>query len=193
MIEDRELESWRAEWRQATMPLPELHRKIQRQNRLFLLGNVMAAIVFVAGLIFSVFAVRQEPSPEVIAWAVGIWVLVFVCAAYRLWNQRGMWRPATQSTRAFVELSRDRALAKIRSIRMSYRLIPAWLVFCAGIVVWRWSVIGPDVKAHPTDYWLALGGVVLMVVLAYLYLAWIRRRQMAQLDEAERLLKEMTD
>lgn len=193
MIEDRELESWRAEWRQATLPLPEIHKKIKRQNRRFYLSLVAAALAFVGALIFSIVAVRQEPSPERIAWAVGIWILALGSGAYRLWNQRGTWRPATQSTRAFLDLSRKRALAKIRSVRVAFYVIPAWLVFCAGIVAWRWNVFGPDMKAHPTDYLLAFGAVVVILLLAFLYLAWVRRRQIAELKEAEQLLQEMTE
>ena len=193
MIEDRELESWRAEWRQATLPLPEIHRKIKWQNRRFYLSLVAAAIAFVGALVLSVVAVRQEPSPERIAWAAGIWVLAFGSAAYRLWNQRGTWRPATQSTRAFLDLSRKRALAKIRSVRVAFYVIPAWLVFCAGIVAWRWNVFAADIKAHPVDYLLSLGAVVVMMLLVFLYLAWVHRRQLRELDEAERFLKELTD
>jgi hypothetical protein len=193
MIQDRELESWRAEWRQATLPLPEIHRKIKWQNRRFYLSLLAAAVAFVGALVLSVVSVRQEPSPERIAWAVGIWVLVFGCGVYRLWNQRGTWRPATQSTRAFIDLSRKRALAKIRSIRVAYYVISAWLIFCTGIVIWRWGTFAPDIKAHPLDYLLALGAVVAIMLLAFLYLAWVRRRKYAELKEAERLLEEMTE
>lgn len=193
MIEDRELESWRAEWRQATLPLPEIHRKIKRQNRRFYLSLAAAAVAFVSALILSIAAVRQDPSPERIAWAVGIWVLAFGGGAYRLWNQRGTWRPATQSTRAFLDLSRKRALAKIRSVRVAFYIISAWLAFCAGIVAWRWNIFGPDIKAHPADYLLALGAVVVIMLFAFLYLAWVRRRQIADLKETECLLQEMMD
>jgi hypothetical protein len=37
-----------------------------------------------------------------------------------------------------------------------------------------------------------LGAVVVIIVLAFLYLAWVRRKY-AELKEAERLLEEMTE
>jgi len=40
---------------------------------------------------------------------------------------------------------------------------------------------------------LALAAVIVIMLLAFLYLAWVRRRQTAELREAEHLLKEMGD
>jgi len=193
MTEDLELKSWQAEWREGTGPLPEIHRKLKRQNFFFALSNIVAAVAFFAALALTVVVVRHEPSPERIAWAVGIWILSFACAGYRLWTQRGTWRPATQSTRAFAELLHKRAIAHSQSARMGFYAIPAWITFCAGIVAFRWSVFGPDIKAHPVDYLLALGVILLVVGLAFLYLAWFRRRKLRAAEEAWRLLEEIAE
>lgn len=193
MMEDLELKSWQAEWREGTAPLAEINRKLKRQSRFFFLSNLVAALAFFGGLALTVAVVRREPSPERVAWAVGIWILAFVCAGYRLWTQRGTWRPATQSTRAFVELSQKRAIAQLRSVRLAFYLIPAWIAFCSAIVAWRWNVFSSDIRAHPADYWLALGAILLMVGLAFLYLAWVQRRKRRAAEEARRLLDEMAE
>jgi flagellar biogenesis protein FliO len=193
MIEDRELESWREQWRSVAEPLPEIQRRVKRQNFRFVMSNLVAAIAFVVALILAVMAVRQEPSRLRIGWAVGIGILVFVCAGYRMWAQRGTWRPGTQSTRAFVELWHRRVMAKIRLIRAGLYLVPAWIVFCAALAAANWTAIGPDIHAHPTDWLQVLGAVFLMVLGAVLWLAWYRRRKLAELHEVKGILDEMKD
>jgi hypothetical protein len=192
-MEDRELQTWQKEWRNATEPLPEIQKKIKRQNRGFVLGNTGAALAFFGGLALSVVAVRQEPSPERIAWAVGIWVLAFVSGGYRLWNQRGTWRAATQSTRAFVELAHKRTVAKLRSIRFSFYAIGAWAIFCAVLTAWRWNALFPEFHAHLAEYVGALGGSLLMFVAAFLYLAWYQRRKTTELEQTKRILEAMKE
>jgi hypothetical protein len=197
MIEDLELETWREQWRTTAGPRTDfqqgLQTKIKRQNLRHVMGNVVAALAFVAALIFSVWAVRQDPSPLRIGWAVGIWLLVSVCAGYRLRLQRGTWRSETQSTRAFVELWHRRVMAKLRLIRVAFYLVPAWIVFCAALAAANWSALRPDIQAHPADWWKLLGTVFLMVLATLCWLAWQRRRKLAELDEVRTLFKEMRD
>jgi hypothetical protein len=201
MIEDRELATWREQWRSGAEPSPDLenqfhaklHRKIRKQNLRFLISNLLVAIALIAVLIFAAWAVRQEPSPLRIGWAVGIALMVFGGGAYRIWAQRGTWRPEAQSTRAFAELWHRRVTAKIRLIRMAFYLIPGWILFCAVLSAANWSAIGPDIHAHPADWWLALGAIFLMVLVSFLWLAWYRRRRLAELDEVKRILDEMKD
>jgi Na+/melibiose symporter-like transporter len=190
-MEDRELEIWRQEWRDETAPLPEIKKKIERRNRRFLLSNMVAVVGLVAILVFATVVAWRDPRPEKIAWAVGIWVLGFVGSGYRLWVQRGTWRPAAQTTRAFVELSYNRAVAKVRAIRFGFYGILVWVAYYAALAVWKWNVVWPDVKADPGDWALALGGVLLMLAAAFLWLAWLRRRKVVELEEAKKLLEEM--
>src|SRR5215470_12026190 len=64
MIEDRELNSWREQWKLVAPVSPEFQHKIQlsirQQNRRFVLGNVLTAIVLIAILIFAVALRHQE-------------------------------------------------------------------------------------------------------------------------------------
>jgi hypothetical protein len=201
MIEDRELETWRQQWNSGAAPLPEsqtqlqtkIHKRIKRQNLRFVIGNLVAAIAGVGALIFAAWAVRQEPSRLRIGWAIGLSVMVCVCAGYRVWLQRGTWRPQTQSTGAFVELWHRRVVARLRMISAGFYMITAWLVFCGILAAANWSLIGPDVYAHPRDWLVVLGAVVLIVLAAFLKLAWYRRRKRAELEEVSRFLQELEE
>src|SRR5215467_3267353 len=111
-VEDHELETWREHWRGVPTTLPAIHRKIKRQNFWFLVSNLIAVVGAIGALTFAAWAVAQEPSRLRIAWAIGIFVLGCVCGGYRVWYQRGTWRPETRSTRAFLELWQKRVISK---------------------------------------------------------------------------------
>jgi O-antigen/teichoic acid export membrane protein len=198
MMEDRELESWREQWRDnggraQEMPprLRAIQKRIRRQNLGLILNNLFAAVgaVFVAG--FAIFAVRQEPSALRISWAAGIFVMLVVAVGYRVRAQRGTWRAESQSTRAFVELWQRRVLAKLRMIRVGLYLIPCWVVFCTLLFGISWPRFGPDIHAHPRDWQLALGAILVMVSGVSWFLAWYRRRKLRELDEVESLLQQL--
>ena len=107
MIEDRELDIWREQWSGVAEPPAEFQRKVQqrikRQDRHFVLGNILTVIAFLGILIFALF-MRYQSNWMGTGWATGICVLVFVAVGCRVWVLRRTWRPQTQSTRAFVEL-----------------------------------------------------------------------------------------
>src|ERR1700683_5315470 len=121
MTVDGELDTWREQWNSIPGPPAEFQRKVQqrikREDRYFLLGNLLTGIAFLGMLIFAVY-LRHQTSSMGPGWATGLCVLVFVSAGYRVWVLRGTWRPQTQSTRAFVELWHKRVAARVRLLRI---------------------------------------------------------------------------
>lgn len=195
MIEDRELESWRAEWSEAAGPSLDFERKvlarIKREDRRFRLGNVATAIAFTGMLAFSWF-VRHRAGWLGSGWATGICILVGVSVGSRLWVMRKTWRAETQTTRAFVELWRRRAMARLRLLKIGIFVSVGWLIACALLTWSNWGSIGREVRAHPGD-WLAV--LILSVVMQPVLLIWARwlgRRKEAELAEAGRILEELT-
>jgi hypothetical protein len=192
---DRELDAWREQWSSVAEPPAEFQRKvqerIQRQERRFVLGNLLSVIAFVALLIFAVFMRHQSTwmGPN---WSTGICVLAFVAAAFRIWFSRGTWHPQTQSTRAFVELWHKRATARIRLLRISIYLSLGWIIFCAALTAANWATIGQDVKAHPKAWVVLLIVCTLMQYpVIWYWVAWLRRRKLAELNEVEKIMHEM--
>src|SRR6202021_3679724 len=106
--------------------------RIKREDRRFVLGNILTVIAFIGILIFAWY-MRHQSTWVGIGWTTSVCVLVFVSAGVRIWVLRRTWRPETQSTRAFVELWYKRVEARIRLLRISTYLSIGWVVFCAAI------------------------------------------------------------
>ena len=194
MIEDQEFDTWREQWGGVAEPLPELRQiqqKIKRQQVIFVLENLLAAVGFIASLI-SVMFVRQDPAPLGIGWVNSVCVLLFVAAGYSLWAKRGTWRAETQSIRASVELWQRRVSAKIRVLRVASYVTPGLIVFGALFFVANWATIGPELNAHPAKRALLMVNV-LMLPAVFFWLAWHRRRKLAELNEINKILDEMRD
>jgi Na+/melibiose symporter-like transporter len=194
MIEDRELDTWREQWSGIAEPPAEFQRKVQqrikRENRRFVLGNLLTVIAFLGILIFARF-VRHQSSLMGTGWATGICVLVFVSAGYRVWGLRGTWRPQTQSIRAFVELWHKRVAARIRLLRISIYVSLGWIIFCAALTAANWTTIGQDARVHPKDWVEVLVACVLMQPVIWYWAAWLRRRKLVELNEVKQILDEM--
>jgi hypothetical protein len=196
MIEDRELDSWREQWSSVAEPPAEFQRKVQqrikRQERRFVLGNLLSVIAFLGMLLFAVLLRHQATWMGTGWWSTGVIVLVFVSAAYRIWFSRGTWRPQTQSTRAFVELWHKRVTARIRLLRISIYLSLGWIIFCAVLTAANWATIGQEVKAHPEEWTALLVVCVLMQYPVIWYgVVWLRRRKLAELNEVKKIMDEM--
>ncbi len=194
MSEDHELDTWREQWSTVAEPPAEFQRKVQqrikRQDRRFVLGNLLTVIAFLGILIFALFMGNQS-SWMGTGWAAGICVLVFVSAGCRVWVLRRMWRPQTQSTRAFLELWHKRVEARIRLLRISIYLSLGWIIFCAALTAANWATIGQDVSAHPKDWVELLVACVLMQPVLWYWAARFRRRKLAELNEVKAILNEM--
>jgi Na+/melibiose symporter-like transporter len=199
MIEDRELDAWREQWSSVTEPSADFQRdfqrkvqqRIKREDRRFVLGNVLSVVAFIGILIFAGY-MRHQSSWMGTGWSTSVCVLVFVSAGVRIWVLRRTWRPETQSTRAFVELWYKRVEARIRLLRISTYLSIGWLVFCAALMAVNCSIIGQDVRAHPKG-WVALlvVCVLMQAVLLWYGVAWFRRRKLGELSEVKTILDEM--
>jgi len=196
MIEDRELENWRGQWTTvAELPTDFQHKvreRIKRENRLFVVGNVLSAIAFLGILFFAAF-VRRHAGWLGTGWATGLCILVFVSVGCRIWVMRQTWRPETQSTRAFVELWHKRVVARLRLLGLSIYVSIGWIIFCAGLTAANWPTIGQDVRAHPREWIGLVVACALMQPVIWYWASWLRRRKLRELDEVSRVLREMEE
>jgi hypothetical protein len=191
--EDRELELWREQWRSAPESLPDIRARVERQTRNMAIRLIVRATLVSMLLALSVVAVVREPTPGRIVWAIGLWTLVISGVAATWKSHRDIWRPATETTRAFAELFHRRAVAKLHVIRWGFYGLIAWVVFYAALCVWRWPAARPDVEGHPVQYVIALVGSLLMVAAGFGVIAWLRRRRLVELKEAKKLLDSLSE
>jgi hypothetical protein len=104
---DTELEIWRQEWRDQTEPLPELRKKIKRQN----LRTAAAIVAIGVCLAVSTSVALKTRSPFMAGLAAGIVFASVFMGGYAWWVRRGAWKPTAQTTLAYAELVHRRAIA----------------------------------------------------------------------------------
>jgi Flp pilus assembly protein TadB len=132
---DLELAAWRRDWSTETEPLPELKRKIRRQN---LRITVVVAALCVCLALSTIAAVRTRSS-FMAGLATGMWFASLSLGSYAWWVRRGAWRPTAQTTLAYLELSYRRAIARARTLRFSFYFLLAGIVLSAAFFAWNWQ------------------------------------------------------
>lgn len=132
MTRDLELEAWQRDWRLRTEPVPELKKKIARQN---IRTWVAIVVIGVCLAISTVLAVRTRKAFTE-GLATGIWLSSVSMGAYAWWVRRGAWKPTAQTTLAYAELCRRRAIAKQRLLRFAFYFLLVAIVLYAGFVSW---------------------------------------------------------
>jgi hypothetical protein len=175
-----ELETWRREWREVSDPLPDLKKKIRRQNRRMVL--VVAILCFC--LAASTVAALRTGNSFLSGLAAGLWVTSVLSGCCSWWVRRGTWRPAAQTTRAFLELSYKRAVAKSQTIRFCVYFLAIAMLLYAGALLYFWS----------TSSLKPLGLLVFAAMIAELFfLRRLGRRKQREVQETRRLLEQITE
>ena len=175
MIADKELLNWQKDWQTQTEPLPELKRKIKRQN----LRTLAAAATMAVFLVASTTSALLWHRAFVAGLATGLWSVALCVGSYAWWVRRGAWKPTAQTTRAYVELLYKRAVARARILRFAfYFLLAATALWAAGLA-WNWNVVS------------ARGALILLAMVAELFLfRHLRQRQVRAIEKAKALVHE---
>jgi hypothetical protein len=175
---DIELDAWREDWHSHTEVLPDLKKKIARQNRR-MVGTFFVLCLCLGSV--TTEAVRTRSS-FVCGVAVGLWFASIAVGGYTYWVRRGAWRPAAQTTRAYLELSYKRATAKKRTIRFAFFFLLVTIVPYGIFCVSHWKATAR--LAVPT-----LAGMALELAL----LKHLERRKASEVAETKRLLDTTTN
>jgi hypothetical protein len=187
MTNDHELEMWRQEWRSQTEPLPEsvlkIKDSIRRQNLRMFLGAILSGALL---LLVALWAL-QNPTWYRVHYAEGFWLLMLLSLIYRFWTLRGTWKPAAQTTRAYLELNYKRAAAVARYLRFLLGILIVTTVISTPFVAWstwRWIHCCCCRNTRLLVLWP-------MLVAELLFFLWFHRRKSKKAQEAKRLLDEM--
>jgi hypothetical protein len=173
---DTELDIWRREWRDHTEPLPDLKKKIRRQN----LQTVAAIVAVCACLAISTVMALRTRSPFVAGLAAGIGFGALFLGGYAWWVKRGAWKPTAQTTLAYAELSYRRAIARARTARFSFYFLLVTTLLLATFVAWNWK------------HFRARDGVVVAALVTELFfLKHVARRKQREMEETRKLIDDL--
>jgi hypothetical protein len=183
---DKDWEAWTREWHEEAAPAPgiesAIERRVRRQSARLALLSVMEGAVALGLLALSAIVAADRPTPLVLVWAGAIWILVFVAWGFSLWNRRGIWRPAAQNTRAFVEVSLERCARRLRTVRFAAWLLVSEVLF---LILWgSWEYRSdPGGFSERADLHMARYGLITLLVIGIsVWLIWLRRRTLRERD-----------
>jgi Flp pilus assembly protein TadB len=172
---DLELETWRSEWRTQTEPLPALKKKIRRQN----LQTVAAVATIIALLIVAASLAVHTRSSFWAGLAAGIGFAGMTLGSFAWWVRQGAWKPAAQTTLAYLELSYKRAIARARTLQFSFYFLLITTMLFAALVAWDWKALAG---------WGAL--ILAAMILELFFLRHLHRRKKLEIEETNRLIEQ---
>jgi hypothetical protein len=171
VIADTELEAWRQEWHGQAEVLPELKRKVRRQN----VRAIACIAAILACLIVSTAVALRSHSLFADGLATGIWFASLAIGGYAWWVHRNAWKPMAQTTLAYAELTHKRAFAKAQTLRASVYMLLVTVAGMVGAIVWGWRSV------HVRDV------VILAALIAELF--FLKNREQRKRQEAEETRK----
>jgi hypothetical protein len=186
-----DLGGWTADWRAGEAPDGELPGVVLRRVRSGRWRQAAYTVfeALVATGVLALVIVQAVRMP--VAWNVGamaaLALLIVASMAFSIWNRSGTWRPAAESTRAFLDLVALRLERRLRALRAGL-----WLVAVEGAVLAPWVALAQAARAERTGVPVSAGdyAVAFAMLGAWLGLVaagclWLIRRTRRQLGEIE--------
>src|SRR5687767_11260474 len=105
MTIDAELETLQRDWQSQTVVPVDLHARVERQirnARVSLAASIVVTLVFGVGM--PAWAIASQ-RVDVAVLAGGVWLFILTTWVASLTMARGTWKPASQTTAAFLEFS----------------------------------------------------------------------------------------
>lgn len=171
---DPELASWRREWHEQAEQLPNLKKKIKRQDR----RGILQAFLVGALLVLSLIGVWHFQTSLSRGFATGAWFSCLIMGVYVWRARRGTWKPAAQTTEAYLVLLHKRAVAKQKIVQFAFRFLLTTTLLYAGFLAWRWK------------HFSAVSAVVLVALTGELFLLrYMERKRQRQVDATQKLLQ----
>lgn len=191
-----EFDTWRRQWQgvpseaEAGRRAVELRRRVERQSRWYVAGLIVPVLVTVLIGGGVVLHAERTGKPGDVAVALETWLFIVMAWAASIWIARGTWRPLSETTAAFVDLSMRRCRANLRAIPLAVGLYLAQLVVLV-LLKYRYGSAGAVVPSLPPVV-LGGGGFLALLVGGRWY-ALKQHAKLRQLDELRRQLIEDVD
>ncbi|MEM7354145.1 MAG: hypothetical protein AAF657_25300 [Acidobacteriota bacterium] len=187
-------DDWQADDESAPpAPIPaDIRRRVQRFSWGLYAWTVFEALSLAAILAFATSLPLKRPELLEITTALTVWLLIGVGMGFTLWNRRGTWRPASQTTRAFVELAHERTVRQLRGIRFAWWLLAVEVALFTPWILW---VVHskPEKQARiPEIYWTSYGLLAGLTSLSAFFLWGYRRHVQRQHVKTRAALEEIS-
>ena len=176
-------ESWGEAWRSrgGSFAITQLRDRAARETRRMLWTATVQLLLTVAVLSLVGRVLMEHLGALHVAWGGGIVLLLVATWWLTIANRRGVWRPYTQTTMAFLDLARERCKRRLAMARVLLWLACSNLALTAGIVWWQVAAGGP-----PT-HWADRTTAGLAVILVATAAAWAVRTRRSVRRESEHL------
>lgn len=190
---DNEWNEMMADWQvEETAPSDDTRKKIrqrvQRQGIRMILVALFEVIGSAAMLAWVWQESMDEPREIAIVGIAGTAVLIAVALGFSLWNRRGIWTPATESTMTYIELSLKRQRRKLDALRFCPWFLALELAF---LIPWSlWALLS---EPSPLLKWFfAFGWMAGMSALLLVFWSWYRRKTLRKIAEWEELRRALS-
>lgn len=164
-------------WQQRTDPPPidalALRAYVRRETTRMYRWLVAEIALSVGAVAFSVWLLVERADSQGIVVAMDIWAVLAIVWAFSLTGRRGLWKPTTESTKAFLDIGRRHALLKVRT---------AWLAAVLVIV----QLIVALATSGPITSWNATAAA-----LCLMWAGWFGRRARRETRHFDQLLSHM--
>jgi len=170
----------------------EARQRIRKRVRRYGWRMILVTLFEVLGCAATLAWIGKESldQPRAIGTVgfAGTAVLMALALGFSLWNRRGTWAPATESTLTFVELSLERQRRKLVALRFGPWLLAAELAF---LIPWSvWALLSRP--AEPWRWLFAFGWMIGMSALLLVWSAWYKRRTLRETAEWEELRRALS-
>jgi hypothetical protein len=189
---DAEWEALGREWRQPSIPVPDLRARVTKESRrmrLFLAGDILVTLVIGGGTLGWTMFSRQA---DVLVLAVAAWTCLAAAWIFGIVNRGGNWSPASADTSAFLNLTirrcRGAAAAAIFGIVLWLAEVIFFSAWVFRYLAQRSTItVGGFLLSWPMIVWEC--ATVVFVVLSF----WYRQRQQAELRTMRELKRQLAD
>lgn len=154
---------------------------------MFLAVAAEAFVVLAVGA-WSVHLLTTRQNPALIVTLLVFWTFAGILVGFGILTRRGTWAPSSESTRAYLRLSLERAQRREQFARQALKLMALWLIAAVGLL--GWSAVGAVREGEPLLPLLRSAAPVLLLTFGLLGILteWARRRARAEITHLEDLV-----
>jgi hypothetical protein len=177
---DTQMNAWRLQWQSQEAVPVDLRKMVERQSRrlrAMLAGDIAVTVGIGGG---SIGWAVMSPRLPVLILAAAVWLFLAAAWSFALANRRGAWRPAAQSTAAFLEISLRRCRGRLRAAAFG-----VVLYLCEVILglAWVYHELAQQVPLQLAAFLISMPVAIVWACTAVFFglVVWYRRKTRAEL------------